>query len=762
LTGASELPLGQTSEDSPCASKQVADAYELLLTSIRKNLSATFTPADYTAVERAYHFAVGKHQNQVRHSGEPYITHPLEVASILTELHVDGASIVSAILHDTVEDTDTSLEEIQAAFGGSVSALVDGLTKIGKIEFRSSQEKLAENFRKMIIATAKDLRVVVIKLCDRLHNMRTIECLPQQKRQRISRETLDIYAPLANRLGIYNIKSELEDLCLKEMHRDIYQMIRNKIASKRAERAAHIDNVKTVLEAEFHKYGFQNVSITGRPKHFFSIYKKMVERSLAFEDVHDLFAFRIIVESIKDCYEALGIVHALWKPMPGRFKDYIAMPKANMYQSLHTTVIRPNGEPAEIQIRTYEMHHTCEFGIAAHWAYKEGTANPNGLALKGFAWLRQIMEMQSEIQDPDEFLESVKVDLFDEEIFVFTPKCDVIQLSQNATALDYAFAIHTNIGLRTTGSKINGRLMPIKTRLKNGDIVEIITSKNQNPKKDWLNFAQTSKARHKIRSFLRSEQREKSKTLGRELLEQAFAEIEENLDEYLKSQGTDKLVKAAKESHIDDIYISLGYGKYSPEELLKRCFGEKKQSLTDISHLPAEESAPSRNPSKARQKSSILVNGISDIMIQFAGCCTPLPGDPVVGYITRGEGVSVHRTDCRHAYDLDPQRKVQVSWASQNPANESYGAFLQVITRDKPGVLADVTSAISSVGVDIKRASVKISPDQLGILDFEINVRSLEHLNLAINKVEALADIVSAQRKAKNKASVTGPRKSRS
>ena len=513
---------------------------------------------------------------------------------------------MAAILHDTVEDTEATLACIEKEFGEEVMNIVDGLTKISKIKFRSSQEKLAENFRKMILAMAKDLRVILIKLCDRLHNMRTISSMADHKKKRISQETLDIYAPLANRLGIYNLKSELEDICLRHIKPEIYQEIRTKVAAKKSVREKYINEVLEILETELMKYGFQEVVVYGRPKHFFSIYKKMVDRHLDFEDIYDLFAFRIIVDNIRDCYEALGVVHAMWKPMPGRFKDYIAMPKANLYQSLHTTVIRPNGEPCEIQIRTKEMHDTCEFGVAAHWDYKESNGASSATDMEKFSWLRQIVEWQQELKDPDEFLEAVKVDLFDEEIFVFTPKGDVFSLPYGASALDFAFTVHTQVGLKCMGAKLNGRMVPIKKKLKSGDIVEILTSPHQKPSKDWLSYVTTSKARNKIRSHLRSEQRDKSRKLGKELLDQALEKL--NIDPNLlsKQKDQDKFVKAARENSFEDVLIGIGYGRYNPESILERAFPPEKENKSLQDEIDSSEIEVSKKRLRVQKKINLV------------------------------------------------------------------------------------------------------------------------------------------------------------
>lgn len=706
-------------------------------------------------IAKAYRFAALKHQTQRRRSGEPYITHPLAVAEILTTLKVDAPSLMAAILHDVVEDTETPIEEINQEFGEDVADLVDGLTKIRKFKFRSTQEKMAENFRKMVLAMAKDLRVIIIKLADRLHNMRTLGSLATEKRLRISQETLDIYAPLAHRLGIYGIKSELEDLCLKEMRKDIYQKITSKIAAKKKERETYISEVKSILESELIKYGFKNAIVYGRPKHFYSIYKKMIDRKIPFEDIHDLFAFRIIVDTVKDCYEALGVVHSMWKPMPGRFKDYIAMPKANLYQSLHTTVIRPNGSPAEIQIRTTDMHKVCEFGVAAHWTYKEGST-PKQNEHKRFEWLRQMMELQHDVKDPDEFLDAVKVDLFEEEIFVFTPKGDVIQLGINATPLDMAFAIHTDVGLKTVGAKVNGRITPLRSHLNSGDIVEILTSTSQKPSKDWLNFVTSSKARNKIRSYFRSEQRARSRKMGREMLESELAARGLDLDKLPKAK-TQALIKSSKESGLDDLFISVGYGRISLADLLPKVFPEPdaKKTTAKQDKPTTKTTAPSARP----PKSGVLVSGLDNILVTFGKCCNPIPGDEIIGFITRGRGVSIHRCDCNRALDLDPARRIEVSWADDEKKAQTHSVSLKIITRDRQGVLADITLAISAAKADIIKAQINMSPDMTGMLYFDVNLRDLSHLKEVMNKIESIEDVVSVERCAVNSAAKMQTRK---
>jgi guanosine-3',5'-bis(diphosphate) 3'-pyrophosphohydrolase len=742
LEGKAEEPAAASKPPPPTPDEIFAE----LTTNVRKYLPTQ----DISILDRAYKFGANKHSAQARKSGEPYITHPLSVASILSKFKLDLASLAAAILHDTVEDTETTLAEVEQNFGKDVAELVDGMTKIGKIEFRSNQERLAENFRKMVFAMARDLRVILIKLADRLHNMRTINALPGPKRRRIAQETMDIYAPLANRLGIYGIKSELEDLCLRQLKSDVYKDLKSRVSAKKAERLAYINDVKTILENELHKYGFKNAVVYGRPKHFYSIYKKMVERRIEFDDIHDLFAFRIIVDSVKDCYEALGIVHAMWKPMPGRFKDYIAMPKANMYQSLHTTVVRPNGEPAEIQIRTHEMHEICEYGVAAHWAYKEKSGERPGVPaqgstdLKKFSWLRQIMEWQTELKDPDEFLEAVKVDLFEEEIFVFTPKGDVIQLPIGATALDFAFAVHTQIGVTTVGTKVNGKIAPLKKALTSGDIIEILTSPNQKPSKDWLNFVTTSKAKNKIRAYLRSEQRARSRDIGRGLMCEELELRGQDAEKLLKS-GADSIARAAKESSVDDALAAVGYGKLDAKELVDRAFPQ-------LERAHAEDKPLEIKPAATRSTNGILVSGIDNVLVNFGRCCNPLPGEDIQGFITRGRGVTIHRSSCSRALDLDPQRRVPVSWATAEAAQGDHFAFIKVIVHDRPGVLAEVTSVISACGANIQKAQVQVGQDLMGHLDFELTIKSLTQLQSIIRKVESIPAVVSVERRSTSRA----------
>ncbi len=698
-------------------------------------------------IEKAYRFAAEKHTHQKRSSGEPYICHPIAVAEVIAELKVDVTSLVSALLHDVVEDTNTTVEEIKKEFGSETAEIVDGLTKLAKIQFTSKQERMAENFRKMIIAMAKDLRVIIIKLGDRLHNMRTLDSLAAEKRRRIAQETLDIYAPLAGRLGIYNIRSELEDLCLKETKYEIYKEISRNIAAKKKEREVYIKEVVEILENELKKYGFKNARVSGRPKHFYSIYKKMVDRQLAFKDIHDLFAFRILVDSVKDCYEAVGIVHAMWKPMPGRFKDYIAMPKPNYYQSLHTTVIRPNGTPAEIQIRTRDMHRICEYGVAAHWSYKEQFKQKSEKTdLEKFAWLRQMMELQNDVQDPTEFLAAIKVDLFDEEIFVFTPHGDVIQLPVGATPLDFAFAVHTDVGICAVGAKVNGRITPLRNKLSSGDIIEIFTSPNQRPSKDWLHFIASSKARNKIRSFFRSEERTKSKKIGKEILSNELDRRGIDFNKFSHSKQSEQLIKFAKESSFDELLTAIGYGRLNLQELMAKVFPEHGPAI----ELALEQAKIPVTTEKGTG-SGVLVSGLDNILVTFGRCCNPLPGEDIFGFITRGRGVSVHRVDCPRGLDLDPARRIKVTWAHTEKHESPHKVYLRILTADRQGVLADITMAISKSGANILKAEVKVSADNKGILLFEVSLRDLDHLYQIVKSIEMIPDVILVERQSSSR-----------
>ncbi|HDR46943.1 MAG TPA: bifunctional (p)ppGpp synthetase/guanosine-3',5'-bis(diphosphate) 3'-pyrophosphohydrolase, partial [Geoalkalibacter subterraneus] len=610
------------------------------LDDILEKIRSYLPGADLDLVRKAYVFSAKVHQGQSRLSGEPYLTHPMEVAYILAQLRMDVPTVVTGLLHDALEDTLTTREEIQGVFGEEIASLVDGVTKIGKFFLRSHEERQAENFRKMLIAMARDIRVILVKLADRVHNMRTLSHKPVEQQRRIARETLDIYAPLANRLGISWLKGELENLSFRYLEPKAYQELSEKISRKQKERESYIGEVKKLIFAKLEEQGIKG-EVSGRLKHLYSVYLKMERQGIDFEQVHDLVAFRVIVDSVRECYEVLGIIHSTWKPVPGRFKDYIAMPKANMYQSLHTTVIGPFGDRMEVQIRTWDMHNVAEEGIAAHWKYKEGKSTPGDeQETRGFGWLRQLMEWQRELTDSREFMDAVKIDLFPEEVFVFTPRGEVKELPKGATPVDFAYTVHSDVGHTCVGARVNGRLVPLKTPLHNGDVVEVITAPNHTPSKDWLKFVRTSKARNKIRQWVKAEQREKSIEIGRDLLEKELRKHGMSFNRALSSGEMNRALEELGFHQVDELLASVGYGKLSPGQAAARIVPEEK--------LRAEqESRPSRIGqvlSKIRKKpsSAIKIQGIEDIMVRFAKCCNPLPGDKVIGFITRGRGLTVH------------------------------------------------------------------------------------------------------------------------
>jgi GTP pyrophosphokinase len=696
--------------------------------------------ADLDALRKAYVFSAKVHQGQVRLSGEPYLTHPMEVAAVLVELKMDIPSIVTGLLHDTIEDTLTTPEELRALFGEEVADLVDGVTKIGKITFRTSEERQAENFRKMLLAMARDIRVILVKLADRLHNMRTLEFQQESRRRRIAQETLDIYAPLANRLGISWLKSELEDLSFRYLHPETFRDLASKVAKRRKERQKYVEDVKKSIQDKLREQGIVG-DVSGRSKHLYSIYLKMERQGIDFDQVFDLIAFRIIVESIRECYAVLGIIHSTWKPIPGRFKDYIAMPKANMYQSLHTTVIGPFGERMEVQIRTPEMHSVAEEGIAAHWKYKEKGSVVTGRDDKRFGWLRQLLEWQQELKDSREFMDTVKVDLFPEEVYVFTPRGDVKELPKGSTPVDFAYSVHTDIGHRCVGAKINGKLVPLKTPLHNGDIVEVTTSPNQTPSKDWLKFVRTSKARNKIRQWVKTEQREKSIELGKELLEKELRKYGFSLSRALGSEAGGEAVEELGFHSAEDLLAGLGYGKVPLGQIIHRVVPAEK--------LKAETPKPGRIGQvleKIRKKpsSAIKIHGVEDIMVRYAKCCNPLPGDPVIGFITRGRGVTVHTADCPHSLEGDPERRIEVEWDMKKKSTRP--AKIRVSCVDQKGMLASITGAITNCEANIISANVHSTPDRKGINTFEVDVQNLDHLNRVINALLKVKGVYKVER----------------
>ncbi len=697
---------------------------------------------DVEVIRKAFAFAERLHQGQERLSGDPYLSHPSAVANILVDLKMDASTIAAGLLHDVVEDTRTTLQEIQREFGQDIAQLVDGVTKLGKLPFASREERQAENFRKMLLAMSRDIRVLLIKLADRLHNMRTLEPLPQEKRKRIAQETLDIYAPLAHRLGIYWLKAELEDLALRHLDPEAYRDLAAKVAKKRKEREGEINEVIEILMRKLHEVGIP-AEITGRPKHFYSIYKKMRDQGKDFDEIYDLTAVRVITESVKDCYGSLGVIHSLWKPIPGRFKDFIAVPKTNFYQSLHTTVVGPRGEPVEIQIRTWEMHKVAEEGIAAHWLYKEGkTILDQGE--KGFAWLRQLMEWQRDLKDSREFWETVKVDLFPDEVYVFTPKGDVKALPKGSTPIDFAFAIHTDIGLHCIGSKVNGRLVPLRYELQNGDIVEILTDPRQHPSRDWLKIVRTSRARSKIRQWLKAEERARSVSLGKDLLEREARRLGKNLSALFNQENLTSVLQRVGFAGPEEFFAAVGYGRLSPHQAVLRLLPPEELKLLEREELEVK----GEKKTKPRiSEEGVKIRGVNDVLVRFAKCCNPLPGDEIVGFITRGRGVSIHTRDCPNADQLliDPDRKIAVEWDSDRPVPHQVRIRV-TIGRDRPGLLAEISSAISASNINIAQAEIKVTEDRKGVNTFILEVSDLKQLQGAMHAIQRIDGVLKVER----------------
>jgi GTP pyrophosphokinase len=693
--------------------------------------------ADVDLVRRAYAFSEEVHQGQRRVSGEPYHFHPLAVAGLLVEFKMDATTVAAGLLHDVLEDTAATKPVLAEHFGADIAELVDGVTKIGKLAFASREERQAENFRKMLVAMARDIRVLMIKLADRLHNMRTLHYLPPEKQRAIAQETLDIYAPLAHRLGMAKVKGELEDLALKALHPDVYDDLQRRVAKRRLEREAEINQVITILSKKLAEVGIEG-QITGRPKHFFSIYKKM-QGGREFDEIYDLTAVRILAPTVRECYGALGVVHSLWKPVPGRFKDFIAMPKSNMYQSLHTTVIGPRGDPVEIQIRTPEMHRIAEEGIAAHWLYKEKKGQ-SGFD-DAFVWLRQLLEWQKEMKDPREFMETVKVDLFPDEVYVFTPKGDVKALPEGSTPIDFAYAIHTEVGNHCVGARVNGKLVPLRHVLRQGDIVEIVTAPTQKPSRDWLKAVKSSRARSKIKQWLRTEERARSVALGRELLDREARKHRVALATILESDELRRLAVEHGYTTVDDLLAGLGYGKTAASTVLGR-FAPPE---------PAAEPRPEAKPAKAaRQRTEsggVTVKGVDDVMVRFAKCCGPVPGDGIVGFITRGRGITVHTRDCPNlvAGAVDADRTVGVEWAPVD--KQALPVKIAVfIGRDRPGLLAEISTAISSRQANIVKAEVTVTEDRKGLNHFTVEVTDLDQLKGVMAAIAAVKDVIGVER----------------
>lgn len=700
--------------------------------------------ADTEPIRQANSFAMKHHQGQTRVSGEPYITHVQHVAFLATKLRLDVPAIVTSLLHDTVEDTDVSLNDIQELFGKEVAELVDGVTKLSQVKFSSKVEAQSENFRKMLLAMSKDIRVLLIKLCDRTHNMRTLEFLSESRRARIAQETVDIYAPLASRLGIYWMKSELEDLSLRYLKPKVYDDIKAHIRASKKERELYINEVVRLISGELEENGIKG-DVSGRPKHFYSIYQKMERQNVNFDEVFDVIAFRILVDSTMECYGALGVIHAAWKPIPGRFKDYVAMPKPNNYRSLHTTVIGPKAQRVEIQIRTHEMHDVAERGIAAHWRYKENSsAKGKGETPRELPWLSDLIESEKALSDPIEFMSSVKEDLFPHEVFVFSPKGEVLSLTQGATPIDFAYQIHSEVGHHCTGARVNGKLVPLAYQLKNGDTVEIATSDTQSPSKDWLKIVVTTKAKQRIRSYLKGEERKRSVTVGQELLAKDLRKVKLTLSKVVKDGSLEKVAEDMGFREIELLLAEIGYGKLSTRGVVGRL-------VPDVSDLEAKLEKEDSTLQKIFQRAArafsdraVKVNGLDDVVFRFARCCEPLPGDEIVGYVTRGRGVVVHTRGCQQTLSFDPRRLIPVSWDTNVVTQRA--VRLRIHCMDKLGLLATLTQSISSAGANIVSAEVNANPNGKAICSFEVNVGSVSQLDKITKNIEKVDGVIRVER----------------
>ena len=712
---------------------------------------------DVQLIRDAHDFAVKAHEGQFRKSGEPYIVHPIQVAHILTELGMDAETIIAGLLHDVVEDTDVSLEEIAEGFNDEVAMLVDGVTKLGKIKYKSKETIQAENHRKMFIAMAKDIRVILIKLADRLHNMRTLRHLPPDKQRRISNETLEIFAPLAHRLGMSQIKWELEDTALRYMNPQQYYRIVTLMRQKRDQREKYIDEAIDAIANELSTVRIE-AEISGRPKHIYSTYRKMKLQNVQFNEIYDLLAVRILVNSIKDCYAVLGVIHTYWKPMPGRFKDYIAMPKANLYQSLHTTVIGPQGEPLEVQIRTKEMHKIAEYGIAAHWAYKEGkeVQGTEKEVHDRLSWFREILDWQQETHDAEEFVESLKIDLFSDMVYVFTPKGDVIELPSGSVPIDFAYRIHTEIGNKTVGARVNGKMEPLDYELQNGDIVEVITSRHSyGPSQDWLNLTQSSQAKSKIKNFFKKQRRELNIEKGEEALKKEITDLGFSPEEVLTDENIKRICKKYNFVDENELYAAVGYRGISSSLVAGRLTDkirkkiETEQALADkISEVQSTvQERRSKQTSLTKVDSGVEVEGIDNILIRLARCCNPVPYDSIVGFITKGRGVSVHREDCPNMKaETDKDRFLSVRWSNAPYSTKDYNVDLEISGYDRHGLLNDVLQIVNETNVRITSVNGRADQNKIAHISLSVLIRNTEHLEHVVNRIKQVKDIYAVTR----------------
>ena len=699
---------------------------------LKEKFELVFNPQQVELLNRALDYATKMHANQFRESGEPYITHPIAVASILFDLGLDCSTLAAALLHDCVEDTAATDEEIRKLFGDEIAELVAGVTKLDKIKFKSKEEEQAENFRRMFFAMAKDIRVIIIKLADRLHNMRTISSLSAERQHAMAQETLEIFAPLASRLGLSYLKCELEDLCLKVLEPAIYESLVSEVALKRAERQELVNRICSQLTSLLEELNIKG-EVSGRPKHFYSIYKKMKNNNRTFDQIYDLTAVRVIVENIKDCYEVLGMIHTMWKPIPGRFKDYIAVPKPNNYQSLHTTVMTTFGMPFEIQIRTYEMHKIAEYGIAAHWKYKENRGAANELDEK-LEWLRGVMDVQSENSSPQEFYESLKFDLYSGQVFVFTPKGDVVTLAEGATPVDFAYNVHSAIGNKCIGAKINGKIVPLETKLNTGDYVEIITSSAaKGPSRDWLRFVKTSQAKSKIKAFFKKELKEENIRKGKDMLEKEAKIRGYVLGNLMLPKWLDIIMQRYSISSVDDLYASVGYGGFTVNQILSKLIDFYKKE--ERARVPAKTTGAVRSMSSG----SVIVKGHDDLLVRISKCCNPVPGDDIVGFISRGRGVAIHRKNCPNLKNIEDYRLIEAHWANDNPA--PFAVAMQIEARNANGLLAKVTMLISEMKLTITNMNARIDKAGNAIINLSVTVNNISEFDTIVNKIQSIPDV---------------------
>jgi guanosine-3',5'-bis(diphosphate) 3'-pyrophosphohydrolase len=715
---------------------------ETIIEKLRENHPSV----DEELLRRAYLFTARQHRGQTRQSGEPYLVHPLEVANILADLNLDPTCVTTGLLHDIVEDTETSVEEIEEYFGPEIAHLVDGLTKISRLDHASTEERQALNMRKMLLAMVDDVRVVLVKLADRLHNMRTLEFLPGEKRRRISQETLDVYAPIAHRLGMARVRGELEDLAFKHLEPEEYQKLKELVESRRSRLDAFLDEVSRHILEMMADSSIQVVHIEGRIKRLYSIYQKLHRQHINIDQVYDLVAIRIITESVRDCYAALGVIHAAWKPIPGRFKDWIAIPRENFYQSLHTSVVGEGGQPFEVQIRTQEMQSIAEEGIAAHWKYKEGRRGTHTEEDEAFVWLKRLVEWQQEVKDSREFLDSLKLDLYPKEVYCFTPKGKVIELPRGATPVDFAFTIHTQVGLACTGAKVNGRIVPLRYQLRNGDVVEIMTSPSAHPSRDWMNFVKTSRARSKIRHYLAESERVTAIELGKKLFEKEADRFRLNTKKILSNGDLDRIAPDYGVARADDLLAAIGYGKILPRNVMSKLLPPDRVGELDQEKRPTLKQVVKR---ALGLQDRIVVKGVDDLMVYRARCCNPIRGEEIMGYITRGKGVAVHSTRCPNMPGLmvNPERLIEVEWMKSDAHHASaYPVTVRLVTEDRPGMVADVTQAIAGVGTNIRDIRASLDDQGRGQLVLTAEIFDLKHLEKMTGALKSIRGVIDVER----------------